>query len=577
MISAGFGLKEFSWFGWFGSAVPRSSRSGPDRFCGHCGARQHQDSGSESTSGEFGLMRVIDRLEMPRSSVPTFSGDPLSFREFCIAFQSDVGSRAVSPKIKLRKLADCCKGKAYTAIRPCFLMSPEEGYWSAWKILQERFGNPVQISRACVDALVDGPAIKPNESLKLLEFADQVKACMMTLQSIGRTSEIDSQESMVKVMRKLPFFAQTQWRKRAVAYKREKGEYPDFEAFSQFICEVALEVNDPLFGDHGAAAAKCKETGASGPVGKQSFGSKKEKGSVFNVQGAQADSAQVIQSPNTEVKAEKKIRCLQCSGDHMMKDCSLFLALKPEERFDVVRKNRLCFKCITVRHRAPQCKTGDCSTCGGSHSVILHEYFARPRPETEGKKEEVGTKEPVPGVVAACGGSGLPIVGVKIQSQSGWVAVNALLDAGSNRTLCTRALLDRLGLDSYRRELRLNVVGATVNASADCFRSVVRAADSRREVVLPEIYATEKFPLIQVKSPDVSKWSHFEHLKFPDSGLVELLIGNNVSQAFRHMEEVFGQPDEPIAVKTPLGWVLHGDCGEHAQDCLLLASGHRRA
>ena len=25
MISAGFGLKEFSWFGWFGSAVPRSS------------------------------------------------------------------------------------------------------------------------------------------------------------------------------------------------------------------------------------------------------------------------------------------------------------------------------------------------------------------------------------------------------------------------------------------------------------------------------------------------------------------------------------------------------------------------
>jgi hypothetical protein len=185
----------------------------PSRFCSQCGNRQLLEqaqpvSAGESTSDE-GLSKLIDRLEMPRSAVPTFYGDPLSFREFCVAFQADVGERNVGPEMKLRKLSESCKGKAHEAIRPFLLMPAKEGYERAWQTLRDRFGNSVQIARACINALVDAPAIKPHESGKLLEFSDKIKSCMITLQAIGKSRGIDSQESMAKVMKKLPQFVQS--------------------------------------------------------------------------------------------------------------------------------------------------------------------------------------------------------------------------------------------------------------------------------------------------------------------------------------------------------------------------------
>jgi hypothetical protein len=155
------------------------------------------------------LSKVVDRLEMPRTEISPFDGNLLMYREFLLNFQETIGNRSVSKEMKLRHLVGLCKGKAYDAIRPCLLMDDGEGFQKALDILERRFGNSFTIARANIKALTQAPSLRADDSLGLLAFSDKVQACVLTLMSLGRTTEIDSQESMVKISEKLPQHLQT--------------------------------------------------------------------------------------------------------------------------------------------------------------------------------------------------------------------------------------------------------------------------------------------------------------------------------------------------------------------------------
>ena len=47
-------------------------------------------------------------------------------------------------------------------------------------------------------------------------------------------------------------------------------------------------------------------------------------------------------------------------------------ALKEDERRDYVRKHKLCFNCLSSKHRARQCRVKGCRTCGKMHHTLLH-------------------------------------------------------------------------------------------------------------------------------------------------------------------------------------------------------------
>ena len=47
-------------------------------------------------------------------------------------------------------------------------------------------------------------------------------------------------------------------------------------------------------------------------------------------------------------------------------------ALKEDERRDYVRKHKLCFNCLSSKHRACQCRAKGCRTCGKMHHTLLH-------------------------------------------------------------------------------------------------------------------------------------------------------------------------------------------------------------
>ena len=53
------------------------------------------------------------------------------------------------------------------------------------KLLQEPFGHPYTIAVKFVGEITEGPQIKPSDRSGLLEFADRLKNCEHTLESMG--------------------------------------------------------------------------------------------------------------------------------------------------------------------------------------------------------------------------------------------------------------------------------------------------------------------------------------------------------------------------------------------------------
>jgi hypothetical protein len=143
-------------------------------------------------SSDSGLAAIIDRLELPSTRIPSFSGDPLHFQTFILSFDDAVDSRSLSITSKLRRLVEACTGDALAAIQPCLLMKAEEGYKEARKILKERFGDKYRVAKATVKAITEGPSVKDKDPEQILKFADKVQSCMLTFKALGRLGELET-------------------------------------------------------------------------------------------------------------------------------------------------------------------------------------------------------------------------------------------------------------------------------------------------------------------------------------------------------------------------------------------------
>ena len=78
-------------------------------------------------------------------------------------------------------------------------------------MLQQRFGQPHIVAKACVDALVDGPNISNNDGQGLQEFADRSRTLYETLRSLNALSEMNM-SNLAKMSGKVLVVLQIKWR-----------------------------------------------------------------------------------------------------------------------------------------------------------------------------------------------------------------------------------------------------------------------------------------------------------------------------------------------------------------------------
>ena len=110
-------------------------------------------------------------------------------------------SRSLDDAVKMTRLLQFLEGPALAAVQRYETIPG--GLDKALKVLEERFGRPYQVVKACIETMTKGPVIQVNDSQALRNFADLVQSNYDTLDAMGYLSEMNT-DNLEKIMARLP-------------------------------------------------------------------------------------------------------------------------------------------------------------------------------------------------------------------------------------------------------------------------------------------------------------------------------------------------------------------------------------
>ena len=494
---------------------------------------------------------IRDGLALPHADMMVFTGDPLEYWTFFTFFDNNIERRTESDSERLTYLLQYCSGKVKEAIKSCAALDPALGYKEARSILSRIFGEPYHIATAHVNQLTNGPVIKAYDGSALLGFSMQLKSCVNTLTAIGYLNDINSSDNLRRIVERLPFYIRTKWLSRT-RYLRSMASKLGVKELCEFIEEQAEEANDPVFGDillsKPKVSSKPDQASKSFPR-KYVPQSATRAVSTMVTQGTRVTQEQRQQPQESQHKQEK---CPACEGLHILQRCYKFKDMTNDERVKILMRDHICFNCFTKGHYAvgcaqpPACAVNNCKS---KHQSIMHrssQSTSTKETESRGKDSihnQVEKSQSNQGQNNAIGAGSsverkvfLKVVPVKIMNHHGqYVETYALLDTGSDVTLCDVQLLTDLQLDSTEKSLLLTTQEARNSYRVGRETSLtVQSMDSTTTLVIPRVWAIGLLNVSESRIPtkeEITAWSHLQDIdvsNLPTDREVRLLIGCNV-------------------------------------------------
>jgi len=517
---------------------------------------------------------MMNRFNLPHTGMLMFDGNPLEFYTFFTYFDNYIEQNTSSDSERLTYLLQYCSGKAKEAIKCCASLDPSRGYKEARKILNRYFGDPYHIATAHVNQLTNGPAIKPYDSSALLDYSMELKSCVNTLTAIGYLSDVNSSDNLRRMLERLPFNLKTKWLSRTRSL-RSMSVNPGLKELCDFVDEQAEEANDPVFGDILSIKPSKPDQATKRLPKKSAFQPTSRSATTMVTQTTRA------QEPKQQHESQSKQEtCPACNGCHTLHRCFKFKEMTNDERVEILKRDHICFNCFTKGHYAVGCAQPPACTvsnCKSRHQSIMH----RSSPSTSSKdtsskdKDHSQAEKSQPAhaqnnVIGAGSSEGskvfLKVVPVKIKNQQGcYIETYALLDSGSDISLCDKQILSELQLPSTEKGYYL-----TTQEKRDSYRVgreaslIVESMDSTTTITLPKVWAVESLNISADSIPtldDIVRWPHLQDVDVsltPANRDVRLLIGCNVPDAFFVLDQRKGSPGEPYGVRTPFGWTVFG-------------------
>ncbi|GBP75318.1 hypothetical protein EVAR_38381_1 [Eumeta japonica] len=232
----------------------------------------------------------------------------------------------------------------------------------------------------------------------------------------------------------------------------------------------------------------------------------------------------------------------KCASEHKLAACDAFKALNSDEKWDFVKREKLCFKCITKTHPRAYCRAKGCAKCNRGHHTLLHPSTGSDaRPARAAHPNESAVSETVPNIGTGESKALLKIVPVTIRAADREIKVHALLDDGATVTLLDDSVASHINAKGPRAELKL--------------------ISARGHQIMSHDHATRSAVAVTT-ADEISSHHHLNecHLEAPDARPL-LLIGQDNWELITGSDVRRGKSGEPVASLTGLGWVVHGRRG----------------
>ena len=472
------------------------------------------------------------RVKLPKLEVQKFKGSVFKWQEFWDGFESSIHSNTgLSDVDKFSYLKGLVEEPARSAISGFALTAAN--YRSAIDLLKRRFGRPATIQRAHINELLNVQGVfREREIGRLRALYDKIECHHRGLVALSVDEATYSSIVVPALLERLP---------ENVRLAMTRGE--DFKNWTmeqlleRFLVELELREE--------AAVVLPND-------GRQAGHGKRDKREFTN---------------SALFAGWGKGVCAFCRGNHNHEACQK--VKDTNERKNIVRKYSRCFNCLDKGHLARNCMTKVvCHKCKGKHHTALCEGKG---PKEKGKEGDGSQHEDPIDSLNGFIGTGCRIA---LQTAQAMVKgdrqqrVRVLFDSGSHKSYVTAKTADRAGLTVVRKELLgLSTFGQKVKETE--VREVVRfdviplrcgKVLSLEAYVVPVIsrIRNEHIEVVKHNFPHLKKLWFSDVNKTADELEVDLLIGSDHLWNFQNGRIIRGEPDEPVALETELGFVLSG-------------------
>ena len=495
--------------------------------------------------------RSISRaMSIPQRGLADYDGDALGFYRFFSLFENNIANKLDDDKSKILQLISYLSGDALEEVDHVCLNPDAYTYEKVKQALKSKFAKKEMIGESLQYAAQTGPKVK--SAVEFAKFSREMTKLHTSLKDLEYFGQINTLRFVNNIMLRLQLREREKWKEYAFRYKDEHGgTNPDFEVFVKYVSRKSDRYNDPVLGsDADKRALDCISVQAK--VNHLQTGHPLQQKKGGGAQGAASD-------------------CVVCSEKHENASCPKLQKMDLKDIQEVVRKNYLCYRCLKKGHRFYACKS--MSTCGKEgcnmkHHTLVHDddkvlVYKASANQLEAKILYTISAEcnvvtrPVSTKPLMVANILLPIVKLLINDYETY----GLLDDGSTNSLMSSSLCRRLGLTGVSARVALSVIGSTTSRMTKLVEFDVKGIDESMSYHMSSVIVVPEIPACNnATRAELAKYAHL--VDIPTHGVephrIEVLIGQDHSFLLIPDEVREGNPGEPHATHTRLGWAIQG-------------------
>ena len=498
-----------------------------------CLGKSYQSFNDSST---FDPARLLTRV-----SIPKFSGEKKNYESWKAAFVSCVDKTTSSAEYKLLRLRNCLEGEALKVIES--LGHSEAAYEVTKERLDRKYGGKRRQIAMRMEEVNKFKQVREGNARDLEAFAELLDVLIVNLIDAGQQSELGGGALYMSLQRKLNETLLTRYN-RWIYEKYLPETVENLRVFINQESEFLTSATETVRGMAKEVTRRDQHT-----------------------------KAFVTQVPTTNTN-DRYNKCQLCGEAHCLWACQKFKALSHDQRWEKAKSLHVCFRCLSSSHEGRNCprsRVCGISGCDRTHHNLLHsgpEMFTKPQPERSTRLAEGTARshtsttsqfELDPVYVA------LRTVPIVLRNEAKSIRVNALLDDASTKSYINSDIAAELGLEGEPVTLKVNVLNdcETELCNSTLVEFQIESVDgktTRPAMAHTTNRVTGNMSVVNWNRKK-DRWQHLHGLKFPQVGkrpIVDVLIGVDQADLHCSLQEVMGEPGEPIARLTPLGWTCIG-------------------
>lgn len=298
---------------------------------------------------------LLSRLASKYKPLPVFRGEPLEWLHFKQAFETSTETDAYTDKENISRLFTALQGEAREAVSP--LLATGRDADAIMKTLELRFGNKQLLARKLINDIKELPCVNAGK-IRLIDFASKLKNAVAALKSLNLVGYLHNADLLQHVGKKIPSALKYSFNK--YASENLNDERTEFEKLSNFLInEAEMAMAGGLF------EIDTPELQNKMPYNRKPKTNNKEQRVLTGVHSG-------VSSDNSNIRENSKT-CIICRrNNHTAKSCSVLARDIIERKWFLVKKHKLCFKCLNQGHAQQDCKNKNCPKCQKPHNIILH-------------------------------------------------------------------------------------------------------------------------------------------------------------------------------------------------------------